>query len=151
MKLKLGVIDVPEPEGGTSHSVGVELEKNYQLFSRFADYDMPNIVKDLEESIKGGLETYCITGQLPKDMFAASSAETEHRLHTFITEGTVETLGIPGVPTKAALEGRTLRTKTGKQIRKVKKGQEFKEIIGKRRASFVYSGIFEASLKVWVD
>jgi len=47
MKLKLGVIDVPEPEGGTSYTVGKELEENYQLFSKFAEYDMNNIVKML--------------------------------------------------------------------------------------------------------
>lgn len=151
MKLKLGVIDVPEPEGGTSHSVGTQLEKNYGLFSTFADYDMQNIVNDLADAACGALETYENTGAVPVNAFAAAGDSITDRFKKFITEGQVERMGIRGVPTQAALEGRTLRTKSGKNITKVKKGQQYKEFKGDRRASFVYSGIFEASLKVWVD
>ena len=151
MKLKLGVIDVPEPEGGTSYTVGKELEEKYQLFSKFAEYDMSNIVKMLSESAAGALETMQITGQMPPDPFAAAGEEITDSFKKFIQNETLASMGVPGVPTKAALEGRTLRTKGGKNVSKVKKGQQFKEIVGARRPSFIYSGVLQSSLKVWVD
>jgi len=151
MKLKLGVNEVPEPEGGTSYTVGKELEENYELFSKFAEHDMDRITQALSESVAGALETMQMTGQVPKDMFAAAGEQITDDFKNFIQNETLATMGVPGVPTKAALEGRSLRTKGNKVIKKVKKGQQFKEVVGSRRPSFIYSGILQSSLKVWVE
>ena len=43
MKLHLGVIDVPEPEGNTTYGVGKILEEEYGLFSNFYEAHQQDI------------------------------------------------------------------------------------------------------------
>lgn len=153
MKLNLGVIEVPEPEGGTSYTVGVDLEKNYALFSSFYDAHQQEIADLIAEDIaRFGINV--ANGSIPSDPFAETGSEVTEKLHKFITTREVESVAKPifplVVPTLAAQEGLTLRTSKGRSIRKYRKGMSTKEVKGSPRPSFMYSGIFEASLKGWV-
>ena len=68
--------------------------------------------------------------------FAAGESQIENRFKQFLSLREVEKLGIPGVPTKAALAGVSHRFK-GKK--------------GGRRPSFIDTGLYQASFKAWID
>ena len=121
MKLFLGVVDLPEPEGNTTYGVGKILEEKYGLFSKFYESHEDKIVKNLTESLVGALET-TLMGQHVEDPFVAATDQ-------------IATLGVQGVPTKAALMGKSVR---------------FKRKRGPRRPSFIDSGTLQTSFKSWV-
>ena len=111
LKLKLGVIDVPEPNGNTSYGVGNILEEGY----------------------------------LHKNPFISAGEELTLGLKKFIYQE--ELAGkVAGVPTQAALEGVTTR-----KVGRGKKSKFKRTKTGVRRPSFIDSGIFEASTKVWIE
>ena len=74
MKLHLGVLDVPEPEGNTSYGVAMILEEKYQLFSNFAQAHEQDIADNLSESLAGALETL-MQGGTVVDPFAAGPVD----------------------------------------------------------------------------
>ena len=112
------------------------------------------IAKELAEDAGRALINM-VNGNPPSEPFANSTAEIDNKFHYFITSSEVEQVagkfGEQGIPTQAALDGLTLRTAQGKTISKVRKGQKFKKVQGARRPSFIYSGVFEASLKTWIE
>ena len=134
MKLNLGVIDVPEPEGNTTYGVGKILEEKYGLFSKFYESHEDKIVKNLTESLVGALET-TLMGQHVEDPFVAATDQIDQDFRTFLDLEQMATLGVQGVPTKAALMVKSVR---------------FKLKRGPRRPSFIDSGTLQTSFKSWV-
>ena len=135
MKLYLGVIDVPEPEGNTTYGVGMILEEEYGLFSRFAESHEQDIANYLAEGVKGALETLMMGGVVG-DPFAAGTAEIDQEFRHFLDTEEMAQLGVPGVPTKAALMGKSIRLKQKR---------------GAPRPSFIDSGVLQDSFKSWVE
>lgn len=157
MKLKLGVIVVPEPsefgDEKTTYDIGMILEKKYKFFTNFYKFHEKNIKEDIEKGVQEALEVLIVTKKSNSGIGGLKNIDQKitDRLHKFVTNREIETMGIKGVPTEAALLGLTLRTKSGKVIDKVTKGMKYKEIIGDRRPSFIYSGVFEKSLIAWIE
>ena len=157
IKLHLGVIDVPELAGGTTYTVGKDLEQRYGLFSMFYNAHQKDIADLLAKDAVIGFDMMEKGLSVAiKDVFAVSGEEITDKMHNFLTsqeiERTAGKYGEYGIPTKAALEGINTRTVTGKTPTKVRKGQKFKKVItGVRRPSFIDTGIFERSLKGWVE
>jgi hypothetical protein len=151
LKLKLGVIEVPEPGGLSSYELGKILEEKYTLFSSFVDIHHGDIEHELCEAVAGAFETFQATGHVAKQPFDSAGQQITKQLKEFIYKE--ELAGkVAGVPTQAALEGLSTRTMSGKTPRKVRKGQKFKRVkTGVRRPSFIDTGIFEASTKVWIE
>lgn len=135
MKLHLGVIDVPEPEGNTTYGVAMILEEKYELFSKFAESESDKIAKHLEESVAGAIENLTL-GVFNKNPFLQANEEIDADFKHFLDIEKIAQLGVAGVPTKAALMGKSIR---------------FKRKFGARRPSFIDSGVLQASLKSWVD
>lgn len=135
MKLHLGVIDVPEPEGNTTYGVATILEEKYGLFSQFADAHIDDIANHLTEGLVGALETL-LQGNVPRDPFAAGTAEIDQEFRHFLDVEEMARLGVPGVPTKAALMGKSIRLKQKR---------------GAPRPSFIDSGVLQTSFKSWVE
>jgi hypothetical protein len=170
MKLHLGVIDVPEPYGDppkSTYEVGKELEKNYGLFSMFYNYEKEEITDWISKDAAVGLEMM-LAGQPvdPKNVFAVSGEHITDKMHKFITSGDVENaaamFGEQGIPTQAAIDGKSFRFDKGYTAKRWVKGKQLsgagKEYFKKKRAdgkparpSFMYSGVFEASLKGWIE
>jgi hypothetical protein len=160
MKLHLGVIDVPEPyENKSTYDVGVDLEKNYKFFSSFYDAHTQEIsdliTKDaaigIEKLLKG--ETVTVS-----NTFAVSGEEITDKMHNFITSQEAESVVKPVfpliAPTLAAQEGLSYRFDKGYSAKRQVKGLkgQGKQIIKRApRPSFQYSGVFEASLKGWIE
>jgi len=156
LKLGLGVIDVPEPYGDKStYDVGVDLEKRYGIFSMFYNVHEQEITDLIAKDAEIGLEMM-LKGQsldIPK-VFAVSTEEITDKMHKFITSQEVERVasiyGEKGIPTQAALDGTSFRFNKGFTAKRQVKGLLGKgKAIKKRnpRPSFMYSGVFEASLK----
>lgn len=149
-------MDVPEIEG-TTYSVGKQLEERYGLFSLFYTAHQQDIADLLAKDAAIGFDM--MEKGLPvsvKEVFAVSGETITDKMHNFLStqeiERVAEKYGEYGIPTKAALEGINTRTVNGKTPRKVRKGQKFKKVLtGVRRPSFIDTGIFEASLKGWIE
>lgn len=126
------------PEGGvTTGDVATFLENKYHVMESFYELHGQGIADDLADSLQGALETILQGGPMPVDPYAAGTAQIENRFREFLSSGEIEQLGIPGVPTKAALEGRSKRFKSGRNP----KG---------RRPSFIDSGLYESAERAWV-
>ena len=156
IKLHLGVIDVPEIEG-TTYTVGKQLEERYGLFSMFYNAHQQDIADALAKDVAIGFDMMEKGLSVSvKEVFAVSGQKITDKMHDFLTTQEIERVsekyGEYGIPTKAALEGINTRTVNGKTPTKIRKGQKFKKVVtGVRRPSFIDTGIFEASLKGWVE
>jgi len=150
--LHLGIIDVPEPEGSTTYEVATALEEKYELFSVFAKVYETKIVDSLAESMAGALETLMQGGSV-KNPYSDATSDIEANFKHFLSSQEVEQQGIAGVPTKAALEGRSIRFKNRLTAKGYVKGKRagFTRVTGLRRPSFIDSGVLQASFKSWVD
>lgn len=126
---------MPEPEGNTTYGVATILEEKYQLFSKFAESESVNIAKYLESSISGAIENLAL-GVFTKNPFLQANEEIDANFRNFLDIEKMAQLGVPGVPTKAALMGKSSR---------------LKRKMGARRPSFIDSGVLQASFKSWVD
>ena len=159
MKLCLGVIEVPEPEGGDTYTTGMDLEKKYGVFSMFSNYRSKEINDAIADDAAIGIDMLIKGLSINTDkLFATSGSIVTKQLHDFITSQDVEKVagnyGEQGIPTQAALDGLSYRFAKGVNARHwVSKGirGEGKQKYGLRRPSFIYSGVFEASLKGWVE
>lgn len=154
MKLHLGVIDVPHIQPGvTTYDVGMELEKDYGLFSSFYEFFEHSIDQALEKDVQVALDKL-ISGEEPKLNFGTSTSAIDTMFHQFLDSGAIEDMGKPGVPTKAALEGKRTRFKgKGLSAKSWVKGKRGAISVGygSRRPSFVDSGILNASFKSWIE
>lgn len=164
MKLHLGVIEVPytngapgpkrirkgrsrrkrapKPNGGSSGAqttgdVAEILEAKYHVMETFYDHHEEEIADLFAEGVAGAIED--LVGGAPAhqvDPFAQAAADTEAAFKKYLETEEIADYGVPGVPTKAALQGKSKRFKKGR---------------GPRRPSFIDTGIYENSAKVWME
>lgn len=139
MKLCLGVLEMPEPNGVDTYEVAQFLEGQYDLYSVFAEYEMDNIAKYLEEGVVGALQA--AKAGVSIDPFAGAMQKIETDFKEFLDTTTAEQYAVSKsesypVPTKSALAGKSTRFKGGK---------------GARRPSFVDSGIQESAFRAWIE
>lgn len=150
--LRLGVIDIPystpAAEGKANKpaavSVGVQttgsvaemLEKKYHIFEIFFEEHREDIAKSLEESLSGAIESLAMGAPSGIDPFGAATSGLDAAFKKFLTSREMESLGYPGVPTKAALMGVNHRMKRKR---------------GPRRPSFIDTGMYENSFKAWIE
>lgn len=136
MILHLGVDnDIPELSGASTYEVGTILESKYGLFSAYYKNRKDFIAEQVVESMLGALEDMQL-GAPEGDMFGAAGSAISEDFRNFLNARVIETLGIPGVPTKAALNG----------VQSAKKKKR-----GPRRPSFIDTGILRKDFKAWVD
>lgn len=137
--LHLGVIDVPyaRRSGKTTGDVAEILEAKYHIMEVFYQQNEALVARSLEKSVAGALESLLLGAPSSIDAFGAGTSGIEDRFKQFLSRREVEKLGYPGVPTQAALRGVSHRFK-GKRS-------------GKRRPSFIDTGLYQSSFKVWVD
>lgn len=139
LTLHLGVVDVPyvDAQGVTTGDVANILEAKYHVVETFYERHQAEVAADLENGLAGALESLMMGAPVSLDPFAAGLQQTEHRFREFLSSREMERLGLPGVPTRAALEGVSHRFKSGKK--------------GKRRPSFIDTGQYQASFAAWVN
>lgn len=142
MKLHLGVIDIPyaDAKGPTTGGVAQILEKKYGVMRAFARVKEQVIVDELTLSVQKALETVMMGGPKSATPYARATGKIEDSFKKFLSSREVESVGIPGVPTQAALDGVNTRKKKGKN----KKGKL-------RRPSFIDTTLYQSSFKVWTE
>ena len=130
----------PSPSGGvTTGDVAGWLENRYHIMELFFETHHQEITALLTEAMAGQLENLLAGGSSVEiNPLAGGTEEIENLFRKFLSDREVETLGIPGVPTQAALKGVSARFKSGYNP----KG---------RRPSFIDTGLYEASFRAWAD
>ena len=145
MKLVLGVTEAPYRSGKTTGAVAEALEKKYHLMQTFSEIYGSNIGSMLEEGIAGALETMLQGGAVNKHPFEAGCAKIENLFRQSLTIKAYDGL-IPGVPTKASLEGISNRFKNPRYI--VKRGKKIKR---PSRPAFVDTGTLQRNFVAFVE
>ena len=153
--LVFGVIDVPyENEGAkpkkaprrgkgsknpaptTTVDVATILEDKYGVMQAFYDSRKDDITQHMISSAEGALETLFMGGPVDNP-FAEAGQGIQADFRNFLMTAEIETMGIPGVPTKAAQDRRSLR---------------FKSKVGPNsRPSFIDTGTYELAFRGWVE
>lgn len=155
MKLHLGVIDIPyrlkpsphrrKAAGGTvtTGDVAGFLENRYHVMEVFFRENEASVATAIESGLQGAIDSLLMGAPLSVAPFGAATSQIEDALKQWIATGGMDRLGYPGVPTQAAID-----RASGK-----KRSARFK----RRRAtnaspvSFVDTGLYQASIKSWVD
>ncbi len=148
MILVLGVVDEPYADQGseTTGDVATILEDKYGLMATFAEMHESEIVESLEVGIAGMLENIAAGAPAPPDLFLGSYGMIEHEFHNYLDYEEMAGV-INGVPTQAALDGKSSRFKK-KKNRIVKTGGI---VYGARRPSFIDTGLLRSTFKVWIE
>lgn len=139
-ELIFGEVKVPyDNKSGTADTVEVAkiLEAKYGLFSAFYQLHEKDIKALLIDNLEGVLENLHMGGSAPADPFAGAMQKVQGLFRQFLFTGEVERMGIPGVPTQAALDGVSHRTKSKKY--------------GHRRPSFIDTGTMELAFRSWME
>ena len=153
-RLHIGVNDVLEPNGKPTYEVAMELEQKYTLFSAFATSQIDSIKNEITKSVAGALQN-AMSGKRMPDPYKQGCSAIVRNFQDFLDEEKLAGFGIAGVPTQAALLGKTTRKKSrsakGLKVKKVAIGDKLYTAYGPRRPSFIDSGILQANLQAWVD
>lgn len=137
MKINLGVIVQQYGYGNTDMDtldVANELEARYGLFTQFWNVHQDEIVADAGQTIADAIIREIQDGVQPTGAYTLSDAVSA--FDRFLNNEEMAGLGIDGVPTLAALQGRDSRRKKMK---------------GPRRPSFIDGGLLKANFIAWVD
>jgi hypothetical protein len=146
--LHLGVIDVPYSQQrgpGAKHTratittgdVAEILEGRYGVMQKFYEQNEEAIAEQLTQSLVDAAEAMMQGAPTTLDPFGSATSKIEDRFKQFLSLQELDKAGIPGIPTKAAQEGRSSRFKK-------RKG-------GAPRPSLIDTGLYQSSFKAWVD
>ena len=141
--LHLGVLDQPYDDGATTFSVAEILEAKYHVMEIFYELRKEDVAKALEKSIQSALDM--LDSDAPAESinpFATASADIEASFKQVLDSQEIERIGYPGVPTQAALDGVSHRFKRPRGKKTDKRAP---------RPSFIDTGLYEASMKAWID
>jgi len=163
VKLRLGVVDLPYAHSGiTTDDVAEILEAKYGVMGSFAEVHEQGIADHLANSMAGHLENMMMGAPAPvpsedeayertlnragvtegtginEGPFLGAFSAIRHDFDQFITTEEIERQGIRGVPTQAALKGKSKRFKGGKNP-------------AGRRPSFFDSGLYLSSFIAWLE
>lgn len=139
--LHLGVVDVPytaRKSSLTTVDVAKILEAKYHIYQNFFDSHRDEIVGDITASLQDAADDV-LRGAPPRaDPFASAGDDIRKRFDDFITLQQIEAIGIPGVPTQAAKDGKSARRKKARKK-------------GKRRPSFFDTGTYLGAFRAWAE
>lgn len=154
--LHLGVIDIPYANDGprksgrgkkkklkqstsmTTHDVATILEDKYSVMEIFFGAHRDQISKLIEEALAGALESQLMGAPASADPFASVNEQIGEMFKQFILTQEIEKIGIPGVPTQAALAGVSHR-----KMHPYAKANP-------RRPSFYDTGMYVDNFKAWI-
>jgi hypothetical protein len=112
------------------------LEEKYHVLETYVEHHTSDIGEAINHSLEGALENLHM-GAPMGDPFSEAGQEIASGFRTFLMTAEIESLGVEGVPTHAALNRESLRFKS-------KHGNG-------PRPSFVDTGTYEASMRAWIE
>lgn len=153
--LHLGVSDIPytNSKGAkTTGDVAEILESKYGVMQAFVNLHGNDIAKAIEGSVVGAFESAMMGAPPRNDIYGTGTSEIEEMFRRFLSGREMDGLGIAGVPTAAALAGKSARFKSG-YVKKIRlRIPELGAVtIQPSRPSFIDTGLYEGSMKAWVD
>jgi hypothetical protein len=120
----------------TTAKVAQALEDKYQVMGHFYEALQDNIAGAVIHSLEGALEDL-YAGAPVKDPYAEVGQEIAAAFRQFLLQGEIESMGVEGVPTKASIERKSSRFKSG-----TSPGP---------RPSFIDTSLYELSMRAWVE
>lgn len=123
----------------TTGDVAEILEAKYGVMDTFAFARLPDIAKELENSLAGALETLMMGGAPSANPFASAETAITTMFKNFLATGAIEHMGIAGVPTQAAKDGVNHRL-----AHPYAKSNP-------RRESFIDTGGYSAHFTAWIS
>jgi hypothetical protein len=149
-KLHLGVVDLPYTESGqTTGEVAEILEGKYKVMESYFEAHKSQITKSMENAVQGAIENLLLGAPISSPYSAAESF-IDKDFRKFLSMSEIENIGIPGVPTQAALDGVSHRFKNPKYTY-VGKGKNRTKVKRPRRPSFIDTGLYQSSMKSWFE
>jgi hypothetical protein len=138
----LGVIDVPyanSKEGTTTGEVAGFLESKYGVMAKFVDVAMPDIAAALVKSYAGAIKSIAQGAPVDIDPFASGASKIEDKFRVFLDANGTHI--VTGAAKRRALTGKTLRKKKAPKV-----------VVGPNKpVSFIETGLYQASFKVWTE
>lgn len=159
MKLHLGVHDIPYVDAGATSTgeVAQILEDRYGVMDSFVFLHKEDITEAIAESTADAIEALIMDAPVLIDPYGAASSKIGELFRDYldneeIVDAPEGDYGRGKVPTQAALDGVSSRFKLGKQAGVFVKGKRGrKKLKGKRRPSFIDTGLYEATFTAWFD
>jgi len=164
--LHLGVVDFPyanlpkdykkykmksgTPGVASTGDVATWLENKYHVMEVFFEDKHQKISDAMENSILGALESLLKGGIATGNPFSTAEDIIATEFKQFLSSRDIENIGIPGVPTQAALDGVSHRFKNPR-FKTVGKGKNKRLVKRPRRPSFIDTGVYQASMRAWFD
>lgn len=146
MKLHIGVIDLPYSSlalpgvgkgGETTGDVAEILEAKYSVLEGLYNLHAQEVADTLTEGLRGTLESLLMGAPPTQNPYGSAESQVEHILKAGLSARELDG-SIPGVPTAAAEAGVNHRMKRP-YVRRAS------------RPSFIDTGLYQSSLKTWVD
>ncbi len=158
MILHLGVVDLPYAYeqavskrkkravslSVTTGDVAGYLETKYHPMEVFFELHGDEIASDLEEGLAGTLESLLMGAPPDLSAFGTAESKIDLRFREFLTNGEMEKLGYPGVPTEASGSGKRIGGINHRLRNPYARSNP-------ARPSFIDTGLYENSFKSWVD
>lgn len=149
--LHLGVVDLPyvlakngKDANTSTGDVASFLEEDYGIMAFFVENNADVIQSAVEESLQVAIDNIVAGAPMASPLDAACGT-IESRFRQFLDNREMDGK-VPGVATEASLNGYSNRFKD----RKSKKGKGRKRV-AVSRPSFIDSGQYQASFKVWSE
>lgn len=122
----------------TTGDIATILEEKYHILDVFWELHNEEIMEAIVDSYAGAVESIQMGAPLTLDPSGEAMSRIKVMFTNFLVMKEMDGLGIPGVPTKASLEGHSKR---------------FKHPYAKRgpRPSFIDTGLFEGAFIPWID
>jgi len=137
--INLGVNDVPYPsedgETKTTGQVAGQLELDYGIVGAFIQKHEETIADAIAIGVEDSMDAI-ISGSSRNINLGAATSIISSAFKEFLSNSEIESMGVPGVPTRAALSGSNSRLKKG---------------FGPRRPSFIDTGLYRSSFDAWVS
>lgn len=121
----------------TTGDVATILEAKYGVMQAFYTAHQSDVADAIGNSLKGAVESLMMGGPPRLDAFGSGMSKIEDMFKQFLAQKEIERLGVPGVPTEAALHGVSHRFKNPYKRRPA-------------RPSFIDTGLFQSSFKAWI-
>ena len=129
----------PPAGGETAGDVAEILEAKYHIMELFAETHWDHIGDALAQSVSDAIDDLFAGAPAALRPTGAAESEIETAFKMFLSNREVESIGIPKVPTLAALKGINHRL-----LHPYAKSNP-------RRPSFIDTGIYQAAMKAWID
>jgi len=128
----------PEATSGAKSTgeVAEILEGKYGVMQAFYTKHETDIASQIEDVLQGQIENIMAGSPISANPLAEATSGIEDMFKQFLSGGEIESMGIEGVPTQAALDRVNHRLKRGK---------------GPDRPSFIDTGLYQASFAAEVE